>query len=212
MLRRLAWILLCGALLMNPCALAEFDDAEFEFGDFADVGFAEDELDGDDWADTGLVEDDYTEEQLAAALEAGTFSINFDDGGYVGAWTSVDALNIEFFLPEGWTVGEAAEDEYFFAENADESVQLGIELYGASYDGEDLAGWAQENVFSDYSIGLANHQEVVLVIDNEIGQVLVLVPASEERVIAFSFFRTSVDAISDAMALEIAGTCTDLWA
>lgn len=215
MKRLLAWFALCAVLLMGFGALAEFDDTEFEFSDFAESFATEegfDEAFDDAASEDGLLEDDYTDALLDAALENGTFSVDFDDGGYTGEWTSVDALNIEFFLPDGWVVGEGAEDEAFFAENEDGSVQLGIGQVEADYDGTDLAGWAQENVSGDFSIGLANHQEAVLCIDNEIGRVLVIVPTSDGSMIAFSFFRTSPDALSDARALEIAGTCTDLWA
>ena len=210
-MKRLALIALSLALLLSFGARAEFDDTEFEFSDFADA-FDDTSDDDADLQEEALVEDGLTDEQLQQALEAGTFSVTFDDGGYTGEWTSVEDLNIEFFLPDGWVQGDPAEDEYFFAENADGTAQMGIGLLEARYDGTDLAGWAQDNVSGDFSIGLANHQEVVLSIDNEIGRVLVLVPVADGRVIGFNFFRTSVEALSESFALEIAGTCTDLWA
>ena len=107
MKRLLALMLMVLLLATGIAAQAEFNEDDFGelFGDF-DASDAEAFPDEEEPTDG--------------------FDLTFDYGGYSGEWTSVEALNVEFFLPEGWVSGEAAEDEYFFAENGDGTADLGI--------------------------------------------------------------------------------------
>ncbi len=194
MKRLLALMLMVLLLATGIAAQAEFNEDDFGelFGDF-DASDAEAFPDEEDPTDG--------------------FDLTFDDGGYSGEWTSVEALNVEFFLPEGWVSGEAAEDEYFFAENGDGTADLGIGIYDDAYDGGELSDWAAANLDADeYIIGTANTQDVVVLKDDEIGRILVLVPNANGYIIGFNFHRDSQSVLSDSFAVEIAGTCTDLWA
>ena len=45
---------------------------------------------------------------------------DFDAGGYDGAWTTVKALDVEIFLPDGWTGEDTDEDgACYIARSAD---------------------------------------------------------------------------------------------
>ena len=138
------------------------------------------------------------------------FSYSFEEGGYAGAWVSVDELGIEFYLPEGWVEGEHLEDESFYAESPDGTARLAIIGYDEDFEGATLIDWAEENVMDDYTIMLVNDQEVVVVRDDDFGTYEVLVP-DVNGLISFSFVRESEGALSDMQALQIAGTCSDTW-
>ena len=208
MKKRLALILLAALLALSVGARAEFEPEDFD----TDI-FTNDIFDGASAVDGFEGSDIFGEWEDAAEDEFGnSFDVTFDDGGYNGEWVSVDDLEIEFFLPEGWQQGTPAEDEYFFAENEDGTAELGISLFDDSFDGEELSDWAAEALDGeDYVVGMANALEVAIVTDEEMGRIVVLVPSAESNIVAFDFYRESENVLSSEFALEIAGTCTDLW-
>ena len=186
-------------------AFDDDDDVDFAIDDSGDVegdvdGFGDDALEDDDFDSDGA--DDGEDD----------FSVSFGDGGYTGEWTSVEDLQIEFFLPDGWKAGTPDEEEYYFAESEDGSSELSIVLYDDTYDGGDFAAWAEKCFDEDeYDLATVNGLDVVLLDDSDIGHIMVLVPGPDGVVVGFNFFRTSEDALSDEFAVQIAGTCTALW-
>lgn len=122
---------------------------------------------------------------------------DFDDDGYDGAWNTVAALDVEIFLPEGWT-GEdiQAEDACYRARSVDGEASLTI-LYP-------VEGGAAGEVVS------AAGKEARLIRGDD-GSLTVTLALSEDRLAGFRFERSSEDALSEALALKIAGSCIDVW-
>ena len=199
MKKLLALMLVCLLLAVNAAAYAEFNADDFS-AIFNEGIFGDDELS----------DDDFDEDDLEGSDDDESYEVTFDDGGYNGEWVSVDDLQIEFFLPEGWRAGEAAEDEYYFAEIPDGAAELGIVVYDDTFDGGELSDWAEANVDDAYTLGTANGLDVAVINDTDVGRLLILIPASD-CVIGFNFHRDSEAALSNSMALKIAGTCTELW-
>ena len=121
---------------------------------------------------------------------------DFDASGYDGAWTTVAALDIEIFLPEGWTGEDVSEDAACYrAASADGAASLTI-LYPA----EDVTG----------ELASAGGSEARLS-RGEDGSLTIARGLSGDRVAAFRFERSDEDALSESLALQIVGTCTDVW-
>ena len=121
----------------------------------------------------------------------------FDEDGYDGAWHTVAALDIEIFLPEGWTGEDADGDGVCYrALSADGGASLAI-----CYP---LEGGSTGEVVS------AGGKPARLTRGGD-GSLTVTMALSENRLAGFRFERESDDALSEDMALKIVGTCTDVW-
>ena len=133
-----------------------------------------------------------------------------DEGSYTGKWVTADSLGMEFFLPDGWTGqdGGAAAPGYL-AGSADGAVRLSIADAGAYSEDQPLDQWA-EGFFEGrpFEMAMANGQEAAL-LRQEDGW-LIAVPCGGS-IYSFQFTTASPDALSEAMALRIAGTCADSW-
>ena len=129
--------------------------------------------------------------------EAGIADDTFEDDGYDGQWATVEALDVEIFLPEGWTGEDVAEgDVCYRAASADGAASLSI-----AYPVE--GGAAGEVVSANgKSARLARGEDLSLSLTMEL---------SEDRLALFRFERASEDALSEDLALQIAGSCTDVW-
>lgn len=122
---------------------------------------------------------------------------DFDADGYDGAWSTVSALEVEIFLPDGWTGEDVTEDDVCYrAQSADGTASLEI-LYPVD---EGVAG----------EMVTANGQEARLLRGDD-GSLTLTLALSEDRLAGFRFERSDEDALPESMALEIAGSCTDLW-
>ena len=122
---------------------------------------------------------------------------DFDADGYDGAWATVAALDVEIFLPEGWTGEDISEDDACYrAAAADGSASLTI-----LYPVDDPATG---------EVASANGKNARLQRGDD-GSLTVTLALSGDRVAAFRFERTSEDALSEEMALSIAGSCVDVW-
>ena len=120
----------------------------------------------------------------------------FDASGYDGAWNTVSALDVEIFLPEGWTGEDVSEDGACYrAMSADGAASLTV-LYPAG----DVTG----------ELASASGKEARLS-RGEDGSLTIAMALSGDRIAAFRFERESEDALSEALALQIVGTCTDVW-
>ena len=125
------------------------------------------------------------------------FDEDFDDGGYDGAWNTVAALDVEIFLPDGWTGEDVSEDGVCYrARSADGAVSLTVcyPLDGAP------AG----------EVASAGGKDARLLRGDD-GSVTVAMALSEDRLASFRFDRASEDALAESLALQIAGSCTDVW-
>ena len=136
----------------------------------------------------------------AAVLE------RLNDGGYTGKWTAIEPWGIEFCLPDGWT-GEYINPlgvENYKASSADGQATLSIQSTGRLDDGQSLAEWAEAIAEGrPVEMSEANGQEAAVIRAGEI--TLIFVTCGVD---IYCFHATG---IPDEMALQIAGTCTDVW-
>ena len=88
-----------------------------------------------------------------------------DPEAYRGQWVSSEALEIELFLPEGWS-GEdqtAGDSAAYVAESDDGAVRLSVQNVGALDEDQTFEAWAE--AFMDgrpYSLTNANGEEAML--------------------------------------------------
>lgn len=121
---------------------------------------------------------------------------DFDASGYDGAWATVSALDVEIFLPEGWTGEDVSEDGACYrATSADGAASLTI-----TYPAGDVTG----------ELASASGREARLS-RGEDGSLTIAMALSGDRIAAFRFDRASEDVLSENLALQIVGTCTDVW-
>lgn len=122
---------------------------------------------------------------------------DFDDGGFDGEWHTVEALDVEIFLPDGWTGEDATADGVCYrAASADGAATLDI-----LYPVEAAAGG---------EVVSAGGRDARLTRGDD-GSLTLMMALSDDRLVGFRFERTSEDALSEALALQIAGSCTDVW-
>ena len=136
------------------------------------------------------------------------FDDSFDGEGFDGAWVTIDDLGVEFCLPEGWTEAEPAEGAAYRAVSPDGAATLDVSLFGVECGAEGMTQWAEEHLDLPFEVVMANGQEVAVVRDGTGLTVLVPVAGDVARV---DFTRTDEEALTDAFALAIAGTCSDAW-
>lgn len=142
----------------------------------------------------------------AAAAAEEDFGFDFDDGGYTGEWLDVPALNIELCLPDGWTQVEAGEDLAFAAVKDDGAATLAIRV--EARDIADIIAWADEHL-EVYRVDVAGFYDTVL---TEAADAVTIYRLNEDdRLMAFDFARSSVEAITAAFALEIVDSVNESW-
>lgn len=136
---------------------------------------------------------------------------DFDSAdSYDGAWASADELKIEFFLPEGWTGASYEENGAagYRAQSADGAVTLDVTSMGELPGGRSVAEWAAGRVpgaaFESAKVG-GQSGAVARTAEG----LWVVAPCGGS---AYGFeFRFEGDALTEAMAVNIAGSCTDAW-
>ncbi len=129
----------------------------------------------------------------------------FDDG-YEGSWVQVDALDIEFCLPEGWHETGSPESAAYAA--ASEQGDATLAIRPAAQGVDDLAAWGAANLKNSRP-GTAGFYDVLLCGNGNAVSAYLIV--TEDRVLAFDFTRTSEDALSAEFALQIVGSACALW-
>jgi hypothetical protein len=129
----------------------------------------------------------------------------FDDG-YDGSWVQVDALGIEFCLPDGWHETASPEGAAYAAASDRGDATLAIRLIAESVD--DLAAWGAANLKNSQP-GTAGFYDVLLNGDGNAMSAYLII--TEDNVLAFDFTRTSEDAFSAEFALQIVGSACALW-
>ena len=121
---------------------------------------------------------------------------DFDAGGYDGAWTTVKALDVEIFLPDGWTGEDTDQDgACYIARSADGAASLTVNYPVDGAAGEEIS---------------ANGKPATIVRGDD-GSLSITVTLSENRLAEFRFDRTDEDALTEDLALQIAGSWTDVW-
>jgi hypothetical protein len=134
-----------------------------------------------------------------AAFEA------FDDG-YDGNWVQVNALDIEFCLPEGWHETTSPEGAAYAAASDPGDATLAIRLSAENVD--DLAAWGAANLKNSQP-GNAGFYDVLLCGDGNAMSAYLII--TQSNVLAFDFTRTSEAALSPEFALQIVGSACALW-
>lgn len=129
----------------------------------------------------------------------------FDDG-YDGSWVQVDALGIEFCLPDSWHETASPEGAAYAAASEQGDATLAIRLAAGSVD--DLAAWGAANVKNSQP-GTAGFYDVLLSGDGDAMSAFLIITA--DNVLDFDFTRTSEDALSPEFALQIVGSACALW-
>lgn len=121
---------------------------------------------------------------------------DFDPNGYDGAWATVSALDVEIFLPEGWTGEDVSEDGACYrAQSADGTTTLTITWPAGDVTGEVASAGGKEARLNR----------------GEDGSLTIAAALSGDRIAAFRFDRTDESALDESFALKIVGTCTDVW-
>ena len=129
----------------------------------------------------------------------------FDDG-YDGSWVQVDALGIEFCLPDGRHETASPKGAVYAAASDRGDATLAIRLVAESVD--DLAAWGAANLQNSQP-GTAGFYDVLLNGDGNAMSAYLII--TEDNVLAFDFTRTSEDAFSAEFALQIVGSACALW-
>lgn len=131
----------------------------------------------------------------------------FEDDGYTGAWAESKGLSIEIFLPEGWS-GEDRPDANspcFYA--AGPACALEVRALG-DVSGN-LVDWAAAHSERlTFEAAKANGLDAALA--RRADGLTVVVPCGP-KAYRFDFRLDPPDALSESMALRIAGSCTELW-
>lgn len=143
----------------------------------------------------------------ALAEAADDFDFFFDDEGYTGEWVGVDALNMEFCLPDGWT--EIAPDggAAYSAISGDAAATLDIRLEAEGID--DLSDWAAANV-TDYVEDEAGLYDA-LVLEPDANRIGVAILFGDGQLVTFRFTRATEEDMPREYALQIAGSASENW-
>ena len=139
------------------------------------------------------------------AASAEGFDFAFDDEGYTGEWVSLEGLDLQFCLPDGWAALEPELGAAFSAVSGDAAARLDVSL--ELEDVFSLKLWADENV-PGWEAGEAGLYEAA-VEETEDRLTIRLVDAG--RLIAFRFDRASEEAMPRLFALQIAGSLSEDW-
>ena len=62
--------------------------------------------------------------------EDAELKFDFEDDGYDGEWVQIDALNIEFCLPQGWSEAQPSAGDVYAAASPDGRAALAIRMEG----------------------------------------------------------------------------------
>ena len=141
-----------------------------------------------------------------AVCEEADFGFDFADEGYTGEWTPIEALGMEFCLPDGWTPVTPGEGAAFAAAKDDGTAGLSVRLEEEGV--EDVLAWAERRLDS-YRVDESSFYEVLVVEDA--GAVTLRFICNEGQLVAFDFTRESEAALTTDFALEIAGSTYESW-
>lgn len=140
----------------------------------------------------------------AATAEEG-LDFDFDEDGYTGTWVSVEALNLEFCLPDGWSQADAGEDT-FAAQKDDGTASL--QIYVAAEEVDDLVEWGDE-VLEDYQIDTSGFVDTLYI---EVDETVAVYRLNDDgKLVAFVFDRQTVDDLPTAFALQIVTSASEAW-
>lgn len=135
------------------------------------------------------------------------FGFEMESEGYSGEWIQLEDLNMEFCLPDGWTIALTEEDVSFYAETADGKGSISV--YVESDMEEDILAWADKNL-GQYETDIANFYDVVLK-RSEIQTHIYLINA-QGKLIDFRFIYDAENPVSREFAIEVVGSACDVWA
>jgi len=131
----------------------------------------------------------------------------FEDDGYTGAWVESKGLSIEVFLPEGWSGEDRSDSEGPYFSAAGDKVAL--EVHPESEKVSDLVKQSSDPQGNlTFESAQANGLDAALA--RRADGLTVVVPCGP-KAYRFDFHFDAPEALSESMALRIAGSCTDLW-
>ena len=130
----------------------------------------------------------------------------FDEDGYSGEWVSVEALGIEFCLPEELSEKEPPEGCAFAAEDESGTICLRIRLEAG--DVADIDAWAERNL-SVYGWEDANFYRALVTTGDQ--EVTVRILLGGGRLAAFEFIASDPDDPFVNSALQIVGSVSEDW-
>ena len=143
----------------------------------------------------------------ALAETSDDFDFFFDDNGYTGEWTGVDALNMEFCLPDGWVTITPDDGAVFSAVSANGGAALDIRVEAEGV--ENLSAWAAAHL-SDYVTDEAGVYDAVVLEPDE-GRISVAFLFSDGKLVHFRFTRATEEDLPREYALQIAGSTSENW-
>lgn len=139
-------------------------------------------------------------------FDPGDFTFDFDDEGYDGAWVTVEALGLEFCLPDGWAQAEAGEGVAWAAVNGDGTARLEIRLEDEGVT--TLTAWAKANL-DTWELVEDDYFDALLTADDATLTARILLNGG--RLVALAFTRESEAALPWQMALQIVDTAYAEW-
>lgn len=163
------------------------------------------EIEGEEWDDGWNYEGETSLEGDMEAAE--NFGFVADSDGYTGEWVSLENLNMQFCLPDGWEMALTEEEVAFYAETEDGKNSLSISVISDSED--DILVWSEQNLVQ-YEVDTANFYDVVL--QRTDMQMDIYLINAENKLLAFRFDYDAENPITRELALEIVGTACDVWA
>lgn len=134
------------------------------------------------------------------------FGLDQFDDGYDGSWIQVDALGMEFCLPDGWSASSEPSDAAFAAASAAGDATLRIRSVAENAGG--LAAWGADNLKNSQK-DEANFYDVLVTERDDALSVYLII--QDGHVIAFDFTRKDQSALTRQFALQIVGSACALW-
>ena len=135
------------------------------------------------------------------------YNFFFDDEGYTGEWVSVDMLDFDFCLPDGWAQIETEAGAVYSAVSGDAAATLDIRVEAENV--EDIADWASKHL-RDYVLDEAGMYDAIVLEpdENHIGVGILL---GSGQLVHYRFARANEEDVPREYALQIAGSTSEKW-
>lgn len=135
------------------------------------------------------------------------FNVFFSDGGYTGQWVTIDALHMEFCLPDDWVEMPADDGSVYTAISPDGTVTMDIRVEATGVDS--IADWAEDHL-TEYALDDAGLYEAV-VVEPDANRIGVAIRLYDGALVHFRFARADEEDMPREYALEIAGSTSENW-
>jgi len=128
-----------------------------------------------------------------------------EEEGYTGEWLELEALGIDFCLPEGWTQTEPQEGAAFAAAAGDGSASVSIRV--AAEEVDDIEEWADQNMDS-YEAVPGDYVDTIYV---ETDEVVTAWRIYGNKLLCFEFHRAGREALPLNFVLQVVSSANEIW-